>query len=300
MQAGCRAGLRLLPASVRLHRRLLRRCSIATRTTTWLLLVVAAGKSDSRKVGADRVNYDVLDRGYWQSQVERVVALRDKISARPNTESGRAVPDDEDLVIGQGRRLQLAVMFIDISSFSSRPSESAQDQEMMLRVLNLFFTEMIKIAEDYGGTIEKNTGDGLMAYFEADGSETASKRALSCALTMMHANQNLIRPILVNTGVEPIRFRVSIDAGYVTVARIGAARRFNANVAIGTTANFAAKMLARAAADEIVLGDLAYNDIPFLWRLEHGELVSQDTGWVYVGNRAPYALYRFKGRWVPQ
>jgi len=36
----------------------------------------------------------------------------------------------------------------------------------MLRVLNLFFTEMIRIVEDYGGAVEKNTGDGLMAYFE--------------------------------------------------------------------------------------------------------------------------------------
>jgi adenylate cyclase len=41
----------------------------------------------------------------------------------------------------------------------------------MLRVLNLYFSEMIKIAEEYGGTVEKNTGDGLMAYFEDNSGE---------------------------------------------------------------------------------------------------------------------------------
>ena len=37
---------------------------------------------------------------------------------------------------------------------------------MLLAALNLFFSELVKVAEDYGGTVEKNTGDGLMAYFD--------------------------------------------------------------------------------------------------------------------------------------
>lgn len=88
----------------------------------------------------------------------------------------------------------MAVLFLDISGFSKRPSETEEEQGMLLRVLNLFFTEMIKIAEEYGGTVEKNTGDGLMAYFE-DGAgnppERGAKRAVACALTMMAANEHL-------------------------------------------------------------------------------------------------------------
>jgi site-specific recombinase XerD len=40
-----------------------------------------------------------------------------------------------------------------------------------------------------GDTVEKNTGDGLMAYFEDGGQqgEPGSKRAVACALTMMAA-----------------------------------------------------------------------------------------------------------------
>jgi hypothetical protein len=53
---------------------------------------------------------------------------------------------------------------------------------------------------------------------------------------MMQANERLINPILRASKVEEYKFRVGTDYGYVTVAQIGAAKRFGALVAIGTTA----------------------------------------------------------------
>jgi adenylate cyclase len=112
------------------------------------------------------MNYDGLQTSYWNDQVSRILALRDKIAAAPALQSGRVVPEDDDLAIGQGKRLAMAILFLYISGFSKRRSESKEEQGMILKILNLFFTEMIRIAEEYGGTVEKNTGDGLMAYFE--------------------------------------------------------------------------------------------------------------------------------------
>ncbi len=245
------------------------------------------------------MNYDGLQSSYWQSQIARVMKLREKISATAPTQAGRVVPDDEDLAIGEGRRLSMAVLFLDISGFSARSSETEQEQSLLLKVLNLFFTEMIKIAEEYGGTVEKNTGDGLMAYFEdraSEPSETGSKRAVACALTMLTANEHLIQPILRATPVPDIQFRVSIDHGMVTVARLGAARRFNANVAIGATANFACKMLKFAQAGDIVLGESARNQLPLGW-YQFTELMAVSTGWRYIKTGAPYPLYKYNGRW---
>ena len=75
---------------------------------------------------------------------------------------GRVVPEDESLSIGDGRRLWMSVMFIDICGFSTRAMETVEEQDLMLRILNLYFTEMIRIAEEYDGNVEKNTGDGLL------------------------------------------------------------------------------------------------------------------------------------------
>lgn len=141
------------------------------------------------------VDFDALTPltpDYFRTQVARVQNIVENIVERGrNVSVGRVLPDDESLAIGEGRRLSMAVLFLDISSFSERPAATQQEQEILLRVINLFFTEMIRIAEDYGGTVEKNTGDGLMAYFEDTSEhveESGSKRAIAAALTMFHIN----------------------------------------------------------------------------------------------------------------
>lgn len=245
------------------------------------------------------MNYDGLQASYWQSQIDRIKAVRDKIDAAPASPLGRVVPDDADLIIGQGRRLKMAILFLDISGFSNRASETEDEQGMLLKVLNLFFTEMIRIAEEYGGTVEKNTGDGLMAYFEDGGgtpNECGSKRAVACALTMMAANDHLIKPILDATPVPDIKFRISIDYGTVTVARLGAAQRFNANVAIGATANFACKMLRFADPGDIVIGSLVRDQLPSTWH-QFAQFMPVTTGWTYVISKLPCPLFKYIGRW---
>src|SRR5262249_843531 len=139
------------------------------------------------------MNYDALQESYWNERRKQVEDLRARISTRSGPLQGRVVPGDDGLDIGEGRRLKLAVMFLHISGFSQRPSIALDEQDLNLRVLNLFFTEMMKIAEDYGGTVEKNTGDGLMAYFEDGGYDDnhGTKRALAAALTMMASNEYL-------------------------------------------------------------------------------------------------------------
>jgi adenylate cyclase len=243
------------------------------------------------------MEYAYLPTTYWDSQIQRVEQLREKIANRAAVPVGRAVPDDADLTIGAGRRLSLTIMFIDISGFSKRPSSTAEEQELMLRVLNLFMTEMIRIVEDYGGTVEKNTGDGLMAYFEDSADANSTHKAVSCSLTLHAANDYLIAPVLRATGVPPLQFRVSMEHGSVTVARIGAAQRFNANVAIGNSANFASDMLNHVKAGEIGVGGNAQTRLPEYWRTTWTQLASISTGWFYGDTRVPYPLYLYTGRW---
>lgn len=89
---------------------------------------------------------------------------------------------------------------------------------------------------------------------------------------------------------------MSIDYGMVTVARLGAARRFNANVAIGATANFACKMLSFAQAGEIVIGAAVRDQLPREWH-QFTQLLPVSTGWSYCSSGLPYSLYKYTGRW---
>jgi adenylate cyclase len=246
------------------------------------------------------MNYNGLDRTYWTTQRERVESLRLKITQRPTVGDGLVVPEDDALSIGDGRRLWMAVMFIDICDFTGRNMETASEQDLTLRILNIFFTEMIRISEEYGGNVEKNTGDGLLVYFnddEGNPPESGPKRAVACALTMAAALEHLINPIVVASKAPPLAVRTSIDYGVVTIARIGAPRRFNANAAIGATANFAAKVLRLAKPGDIVIGESAKAKLPIDWQTRFTTPVPESTGWSYRTNNAPYVLYRYTGRW---
>ncbi len=240
-----------------------------------------------------------LTKSYLAQQTDRTIATLKKILARDPIETGRVVPTADDLAIHDGRRLEATVMFLDICKFSGRPGWTEQDQETLLRILCLFFTEMIRVIEDYGGIVEKNTGDGLMAYFVRRPEDTAAvqQRALAAALTMFAAAERLINPILQRSHVDKLHFRVCMDHGPITIAKVGAARGFNGIVAIGTTANIAAKMLAVAERDTILIGTKMLEGIPTAWSREFVQLKTMETGWMYTATNVPYAFWEYTGRW---
>ncbi len=241
-----------------------------------------------------------LTSAYFRAQIGRVIGTLDKITARPNpVPAGRVIPEADDIAIHDGRRLEATVMFLDICKFSSRPCEGADEQMAIVQILSLFFTEMIRIIEDHGGFVEKNTGDGLMAYFAQNNLPdfTIQQRALSCALTMFSAAENIINPLLARSNIPPLQFRICMDHGQITVAKVGAARRFNGIVAVGTTANIASKMLAVAQPNTILLGDMMRQGLPPEWVRQFVRLETANSGWVYRQSNAPYPFWRYFGRW---
>jgi class 3 adenylate cyclase len=248
------------------------------------------------------VDYDRLTTTYWQNQLSRLEQSRAAIEARDAVATqGRTIPGEADLVFGTGRLVQAAVLFLDISGFSGRAAENIREQDLLLRALTLFFTEMVRICEEYGGSVEKNTGDGLMAYFEDSGGTSAEggpKRAVSCALTMSFVTESAINIVLRNSGIEPIRFRVGVDYGWITVAKLGAARRFGSLAAVGTTANIASKMLAHGDPGDIVIGQAVKERLPVDWQLRFCVRSPRPSGWVYRLSGAEYRFHKYTGRWA--
>ncbi|MBV8547642.1 MAG: adenylate/guanylate cyclase domain-containing protein [Acidobacteria bacterium] len=246
------------------------------------------------------MNYDQLPSAYHAKQQERIEKLRSTIAEKEMVVAvGNVIPDHGDLRIGTGRFLNAAVLFVDICDFTSRLSNTMAEQEMMLRMLSFFFTEMIRIVEDYGGTVEKNTGDGLMAYFEDEPGEgeTGAKRALAATLTMFYASEHDLNPVIARTGLDPIQFRAGLEYGSVTVAQVGRARGYNSIVAIGTPANLASKMLNFGSKNEIVIGKKAAMQLPPGWQ-QWCHVVERGSGFYYLANGTPYPFYRYVGRWT--
>lgn len=158
---------------------------------------------------------------------------------------------------------------------------------------------MIRIVLDYGGTVEKNTGDGLMAYFTRNSASgvTSQQTAVAAALTMFSAATTIVNPLIQNAGLIPLDFRICLDHGPITIAQVGVARDFNGIVAIGTTANIASKMLAFADPNTILIGTKVYEGLPAFWQSEYVTFKTAETGWFYTDNNVPYAFWVYNGRW---
>ena len=234
---------------------------------------------------------------YLKSVIKRADRRIDTLSNRiDGVVAGQIPPDPDNVRIGSGKHYSLAVMFLDITGFTEWPSSNSADQKRVLYVMDIFMAEMLNVIKDHGGIFEKNTGDGLMAYFGADNSpQDATVRAAVEAAVLMHfVNDQLISPWLEKKGLWKVRFRVSIDYGAATIAKLGI-HSTNSFVAIGSTPNIANRLL-RLVPEGIAIGNNVFTSLPAGWSLHTTRLAS--TGYVYVVSRLPYGAWALTHRLV--
>lgn len=224
----------------------------------------------------------------------RIDVLGDRIE---DVAVGRVMPDRDDVTIGSGRRFHLTVLFLDICGFSARANWLEDEQKSILATMNVFMAEMLSIVHDFGGTYEKNTGDGLMAYF-GENEKTISdcvRPAAEAALVMHYVNDQLISPWFQKRGVQPIRFRIGVDYGPVTIARVGIHGQKSSLVAIGTPANIACKLMKLIPDGGICIGDEVRSSLPHNWSLSCRECL-QGSGFSYVKTGEPYKAWELTHR----
>jgi adenylate cyclase len=227
----------------------------------------------------------------------RIEVLGDRVGG---ITTGRVMPDRDDITIGTGRQFHLAIMFLDICGFSSRPNWWFEDQKKEVALMNIFMAEMLSIVKDFDGTYEKNTGDGLMAYFgENEKSVGASvKPVAEAALVMHYVNDNLITPWLKGQGTPPVVFRIGVDYGPVTIARVGIHGQESSLVAVGTPANIASKLMNRIPNGGVCIGDEVRKALPHNWT-SRCQQCSQDSGFLYTKDGSSYTAWELNHRLSP-
>jgi adenylate cyclase len=108
--------------------------------------------------------------------------------------------------LSQGQRLLAAIMITDAVGFSTRMSV---DEETTLRLIDRDLTLIGDICRDFGGTVLKSTGDGLLMYF------LSAVEAVSCGLEMQRQLVDL------SLGLETHQYldhRIGIHLGDILVS----------------------------------------------------------------------------------
>jgi class 3 adenylate cyclase/tetratricopeptide (TPR) repeat protein len=184
----------------------------------------------------------------------------------------------------EGERKQVTVMFCDAEGFSLLSERLGP--EKVYSIMDEVFEILIHKVHEYGGTVNKMTGDGIMALFGAPiALEDAPQRAIRSALSIQRDISRLSDRKKEDTGNRPIRMRVGIHTGPVVVGSLGNDLRVEFT-AVGDTVNLASRMEGLAEPGTVYVTEDTFKLTEGLFRFEAlGEMQVK-------GKEAPIGAYR--------
>jgi adenylate cyclase len=137
----------------------------------------------------------------------------------------------------KGTRAVISVLFADIQNFTSLVE--GMDPREVVTLLNHFLSPMVEIVLRHRGTLDKYTGDGIMALYGTPVQvEDHAERALSSALEMVSTLKGLQAHSQLPEG---LKVGIGIHTGEAVVGNIGSMRRMEFT-AIGDAINTAARL----------------------------------------------------------
>lgn len=146
---------------------------------------------------------------------------------------------ERDHPLGPVRRQEIAVLFVDIVGFVT--ISEAMAPERVVALLRSFYRRMAKVIFAQGGSIEKFSGDALMALFGVPSSTgLEATNALHCAIKMID-EAALWNEKRIKASRSPIDVGVSVNFGMAVLGDIGT-RQSMSFTAIGDTVNTASRM----------------------------------------------------------
>ncbi len=154
-----------------------------------------------------------------------------------------------------GAKRPVAVFFSDIRDFT--PMSETMNPDQIASLLTEYFTEMVEIVFENGGTLDKFMGDAIMALWGAPIThENDADRAMQAAIeqqeTLTKLNQKW-----ADEGRQPVEIGIGINFGEVFAGNIGSDRRLEYTV-IGDAVNTASRLCSKAGGGEILISEPFY------------------------------------------
>jgi len=167
----------------------------------------------------------------------------------------------------EGERKQVTVLFTDMAGYTSMTERL--DPEEAYSLMDKVYELLIRKVNEYGGTVNELTGDGIMALFGAPiAQEDAPQRAIRASLAihrdLVQFNEKMRREKAV---LPPLRLRAGIHTGPVVVGALGNDLRVDFK-AVGDTVNLASRMEGLAEPGSTYLTEDTFKLTEGLFRFE--------------------------------
>ena len=155
-----------------------------------------------------------------------------------------------------GKRREVAILMSDIRGFTAL-SETLSP-EVIITVLNQYFSHMIAIIQRYNGIIVDFFGDSILVFFEpfSRSMEDTTLLCIQCAADMQN-EMHRFNQKMKHKNLPELNMGIGINTGQVIVGNIGSESRAKYGI-VGSAVNITSRIQAKAEEKEIVVSDSVY------------------------------------------
>ncbi len=182
-------------------------------------------------------------------------------------------------------RRKVTLFFSDVVGFTEAADQ--MEGEDLAALLNEYLSEMAKVADSFGATVNQFVGDGIMIFFgapEATDDRDHALRAVRMALVMQRRMTEL-RAKWFGEGIQtPFRIRIGINTGVASVGDFGSEGRTTYS-AIGNQTNLTARIQSHCEPGRVLISHTT-------WALVNDEIACKERGEIEVkGLHYPVRVY---------
>jgi adenylate cyclase len=188
----------------------------------------------------------------YAEQLQREALVRSNFERYFAPNVAAEIAQHEQAIRPGGDKRPITILFSDIRGFTAMAEALGPDA--IAQLLTDYFTEMVDIIFEYGGTLDKFIGDAIMALWGAPIAHAGDPdRAIEAAIAMQRTLATLNEKWRAS-GRPELGVGIGINHGEVFAGNIGSHRRLEYTV-IGDAVNVAARLCAEAGRGEILVSD---------------------------------------------
>lgn len=208
--------------------------------------------SESRdEIGQLVVNYNEMVNGLKQRDY-----IRDSFGRYVDPEFAKSLLEHPDAGRLGGKRREVVLMMSDIRGFT--PLAETLSPEVIIRILNQYFSHMIRVIQEHNGIIVDFFGDAILVFFDPLSGEVCDRAlcAVQCALKMQASMTDFNR-LMRGENLPELSMGVGIHSGPVVVGNIGSKTRAKYGV-VGSAVNVTNRIQAKAPRNEVLISDTIF------------------------------------------
>ena len=204
----------------------------------------------------DTIRQQADELSKWNTELETRVAQQVEELERTNRlrrflspQLAELVVSDENLL--ESHRREIVVVFCDLRNFT--PFARNSEPEEVMGVLREYHAAIGAFVHEYKGTLERFTGDGIMAFFnDPVPQDDAAERAVRMSIGIRDDVRELAERWLRRG--HDLALGIGIAQDFATLGRIGFEGRFD-YAAIGSVTNLAARLCSDAGPWQVLVTD---------------------------------------------